>query len=74
MKICPSRADLFHADEQTDMAKLVVAFRNFARAPKKLPPHTEREKKRRSHCASAAGSMATSSAERHSEGRGEEVE
>ena len=25
------------ADRQTDMTKLIVAFRNFAKAPKKLP-------------------------------------
>ena len=28
-------AELFHADRQTDMAKLIVAFRNSANAPKK---------------------------------------
>jgi hypothetical protein len=27
-------AELFHADRRTDMTKLVVAFRNFANAPK----------------------------------------
>ena len=27
-------AEFFHADGQTDMTKLIVAFRNFARAPK----------------------------------------
>jgi len=42
MKICPVGADLFHADRQTDMAKLIVAFRNFAKAPKKLPQQRER--------------------------------
>jgi hypothetical protein len=35
MKIRPLGAELFHADEQTEMAKLIVAFRNFAKAPKK---------------------------------------
>jgi len=34
MKIRPLGAELFHADGQTDMAKLIVAFRNFADAPK----------------------------------------
>ena len=36
-KICPVEAELFHADGQTDgdMTKLIVAFRNFANAPKK---------------------------------------
>jgi len=37
MKIRPLRAD-FHADgrtdEQTDMTKLIVAYRNFANKPK----------------------------------------
>jgi len=33
-KIRPVGAELFHADRQTDMAKLTVAFRNFANAPK----------------------------------------
>jgi hypothetical protein len=34
MKIRPLGAELFHADGQTDMTKLIVAFRNFAKAPK----------------------------------------
>ena len=28
-------AELLHADRRTDMTKLIVAFRNFANAPKK---------------------------------------
>jgi len=32
MKIRPVEAGLFHADGQTDMTKLIVAFRNFANA------------------------------------------
>jgi hypothetical protein len=32
MKICPVRAELFHADGRLDMPKLIVAFRNFANA------------------------------------------
>jgi hypothetical protein len=46
MKIRPVGADLFHADGQTYMPKLTVAFRNFANAPKMhgtvfpLPPYT----------------------------------
>jgi hypothetical protein len=28
MKICPVGAELFHADGQTDMTKLIVTFRN----------------------------------------------
>jgi hypothetical protein len=34
-KIRPVEAELFHADVQTDTRKLIVAFRNFANAPKK---------------------------------------
>jgi hypothetical protein len=34
MKICPVGAELFHADGRTDITKLIVAFRNFANAPK----------------------------------------
>jgi hypothetical protein len=33
MKIRPVGAELFHADGQTDMTKLIVAFRNFVNAP-----------------------------------------
>ena len=34
MKVRPLGAELFHADGQTDLTKLAVAFRNFAKAPK----------------------------------------
>ena len=34
IKIRPVGAELFHVDGQTDMTKLIVAFRNFANAPK----------------------------------------
>ena len=34
MKIPPVEAELFHADRRTDMTKVIVAFRNFANAPK----------------------------------------
>jgi hypothetical protein len=34
MKIRPVGAELFHADGRTDMTKLIVAFRNFAKGPK----------------------------------------
>ena len=37
MKICPVGAEFFHADGRTDrqnMMKLIVAFCNFAKAPK----------------------------------------
>jgi hypothetical protein len=34
MKIRPVGAELFRADAETDMAKLIVTFRNFANAPK----------------------------------------
>jgi hypothetical protein len=35
MTILPVGTELFHADGQTDMTKLTVAFRNFASASKK---------------------------------------
>jgi hypothetical protein len=34
LKIRPTGAQLFHADGQTDITKLIVAFRNFSIAPK----------------------------------------
>jgi hypothetical protein len=34
MKIRPVRAYLFHADGLTDATKLIVAIRNFAKAPR----------------------------------------
>jgi len=34
MKIRPVVAELFLADRRTDMTKVIVAFRNFANAPK----------------------------------------
>ena len=34
MKICPMETEFFNADGQTDMTKLIVAFRIFANAPK----------------------------------------
>ena len=34
MKIRAAGAELLHADRQTDMTKLIVAFRNFAKTPK----------------------------------------
>jgi len=33
MKIRPAEAELFHADRWADTTKLIVAFRNFAKAP-----------------------------------------
>jgi hypothetical protein len=35
------RAELLHADRQTDMTKLILAFRNFANAPNKKRQHEE---------------------------------
>jgi hypothetical protein len=35
IKIRPVGAELFHADGRTDITKQTVAFRNFAKAPKK---------------------------------------
>jgi hypothetical protein len=44
-KVCPVEAELFHADRRTDRrtdtTKLVVAFSNFANAPKKSFRSTE---------------------------------
>ena len=35
MKIHPVGAALFHADRQTDMMKLIIAFHNFVKMPEK---------------------------------------
>ena len=35
MKIRPGGVELSHADGQTDMTKVTLAFRNFAKAPRK---------------------------------------
>jgi len=35
MKILQVGAELFHADGRTDMTTLILAFHNFANAPKK---------------------------------------
>ena len=35
MKILPVVVELFHADGQTDLTKLIVAFYNFSDAPRK---------------------------------------
>ena len=40
MKICPVAAQLFNTDGRTDMTKIIVAFRNFANAPKNLEQET----------------------------------
>jgi hypothetical protein len=37
MKIRPVGAELLYPDGQTDMTKLIVAFRSFANAPKTQP-------------------------------------
>ena len=34
VKICPVGTELFHANRQTDMMKLIFAFHNFVNAPK----------------------------------------
>jgi hypothetical protein len=36
MQTRPVGAESFHADRRTDMTKVIVAFRNFENAPKKL--------------------------------------
>jgi hypothetical protein len=38
MKICVLGAEFFHTDIQTDMAKLIVSYRNIANVPKNLIP------------------------------------
>jgi len=35
MNLSPAGAELFHADRQTDMTKLIIAFQNLTKAPKK---------------------------------------
>jgi hypothetical protein len=40
MKIRPVGSELFHADRRTEMTKIIVAFRNFANAPKKIKGRT----------------------------------
>ena len=37
MKIRPAGTELSYADGQTDVTKLIVAFRSFANAPKNVP-------------------------------------
>ena len=37
MKILPVGVEVFQADGQTDIVKLVFAFHNFENAPKKAP-------------------------------------
>jgi hypothetical protein len=36
MKIHPEGAELFYADGQADMPKLILAYRNFANAPENI--------------------------------------
>jgi len=36
IKFCPVEGRLLHADGQTDMTKLVIALRSFAKAPKNM--------------------------------------
>jgi hypothetical protein len=43
MKIRPVGAELFHADRRTDMTKLIVAFRNFAQAARKMKEANEQK-------------------------------
>ena len=49
-KIGPVEAELFHADGRTHMTKLMVAFRNFANAPKKLRHRTRRRSVIKAKC------------------------
>jgi hypothetical protein len=41
MDFRPMGAEFFHADGQTDITKLIVAFRNFADEPKMLPTRSQ---------------------------------
>ena len=41
MKIRPVRAEMFHADGQTNMIKPIVAILNFPKTPKKQPAYTK---------------------------------
>jgi hypothetical protein len=41
IKTLPVGVELFHAEGQTDMTKLIVAFRNFANAPDVLSNGTD---------------------------------
>jgi hypothetical protein len=43
MKIRPVGAEVFHADGQTGMAKVRVAFRNFANAPNQIATSTTQQ-------------------------------
>ena len=43
MKIRPVGAEVFHADGRTDMTRLIIAFRNFADAPKMASPALNKE-------------------------------
>jgi hypothetical protein len=51
MKIFPVGAELFHADGQTDMTKLIVAFRNFAKATKYTGEFFDRQSVRKEQMA-----------------------
>jgi len=50
MKIHPVRAELFHADGETDMTKLIVALRNFAKASKNSPLSEDWERWLEKYC------------------------
>ena len=39
MKLCQVGVALLHADGQTDMKSLIIAFRNFVNAPKNKPDY-----------------------------------
>jgi len=50
MKNRPVGDELFHTDGQTDsMTKLIVAFRNFASAPKNVTEYQQKIKKKLTH-------------------------
>jgi hypothetical protein len=43
MNLSPTGAALFHADRQTDMTKLIVAFHILTKAPKKWKGFTKEQ-------------------------------
>jgi len=49
MKICPLGAQMFYADGQTYIMKLIDAFCNFLKAPKKRDEDKERAQIRSQH-------------------------
>ena len=49
MKIRPVGVESFHADRQTGMTKLIVAFRNFVQSARKMKDVNEQKQLQNSH-------------------------